>query len=143
MKRFLLLFVIAFSFVGCSKDEIDPDLTKNFIGSWQSEWTSVATNMKGQYTWNVTKETNTTLKITSYYEMKIGDIIDGGTDVATGIKVVNENTFTLDDPATEQNGYVKSEGNGVVSGDILTVLVKGTDIKTGQVSSENIVLKRK
>jgi len=145
MKRYastLVLFTFILSSVvlsSCKKEEIDPDLSKVFVGSWEGELT-VENGYDTKTDWVITRVSDNSVKIESTFNFIARDpkytsysekvMLD---NIMLSSTVANSVTMHTTSEVQVPNDVVVVKGTGIVSGQTLTVSTTGTYKKTGEV----------
>jgi hypothetical protein len=145
MKRYastLVLFTFILSSVvlsSCKKEEIDPDLSKVFVGKWQGEL-MVEDGYDYKTDFDITRVSDNSVRIASTYNFIARDpkytsettnkIID---NVVLSSTIANSVTMTITDEIAIPGDVVMVKEVGIVSGRTLTIKSTGTYKKTGEV----------
>ena len=73
MKRYAFTLVLfSLIFAGCSSDDIDPDLSKEFVGTWVGE-VLVEDGYQTRTDWTISRISDTGIKINSKYTFTATD----------------------------------------------------------------------
>lgn len=145
MKRYastLVLFTFILSSVvlsSCKKEEIDPDLSKVFVGSWEGEL-MVEDGYDYKNDWVITRISDNSVKISTTYNFIAKDpkytsrtsqsVVD---NVMLSSTIANSITMNTTEEIEIPGDVVLVKGVGIVTGKTLTVASTGTYKKTGKV----------
>ncbi|WP_439585425.1 hypothetical protein [Dyadobacter bucti] len=145
MKRYastLVLFTFILSSVvlsSCKKEEIDPDLSKVFVGSWEGELV-VEDGYESKTDWVITRISDNSVRIESTYNFIAKDPKYTSRTSKTTLEnislsttVANSVTLHTTDEIETSNDVIAVKGTGIVVGRTLTVSSTGTYKKTGVV----------
>lgn len=145
MKRYastLVLFTFILSSVvlsSCKKEEIDPDLSKVFVGKWLGEL-KVENGYDYKTDLDITRVSDNSIKITSTYNFIAKDpkyTSDTETIVLDNIilatTAANSVTMTVEKEIAVPDDVVMTKEVGIVTGRTLTIKSTGTYKKTGRV----------
>ena len=145
MKRYastLVLFTLILSTVvlsSCKKEEIDPDLSKVFVGKWTGEL-----NVENGYDYktdlDISRVSDNSVKVTSTYNFIARDpqyTSETTTSVVDNIvlttTVANSVTMNIEKEITVPGDVLMTKEVGIVTGRTLTIKSTGTYKKTGKV----------
>ncbi|WP_026630543.1 hypothetical protein [Dyadobacter alkalitolerans] len=141
MKALLFIFLFSFVLLGCKEDDVDPDLTKDFVGTWKG----VVKQEKGyEYSsdWEITKASENAVKVVSTYRFVSKDPKYTSQTVVTPIEnitlsttLANSVVLNLTDEETVPGDVLMIKGVGIVSGKTLTFSSTATSKKTGRVET--------
>jgi hypothetical protein len=133
----LILFTVALS--SCKKEEIDPDLSKVFVGEWLGELT-VEDGYDYRTDWVITRISDNAVRIESTYNFIAKDPKYTSSTSKTTLEnitlsttVANSVTLHTTDEIETSNDVIVVKGTGIVAGRTLTVSSTGKYKKTGVV----------
>lgn len=139
MKSQLIIAIALLSLVSCSKDEADPDLTQQYLGSWKSEVQRAPTQVYW-VTYEVKRISNKLVSINAgdHWESLNGEF-DNYIDeyLLDSVKVNSDQTINIKSSRVLANGQKLSyDGSGQIVSDTLTIQMimdydnMGNDIPT-------------
>ena len=144
MKKYLFVMLFAAFFMSCDDDDVDPDLTKDFVGNWKGQ---IKKEVGYEYgtDWAISKVDDKTIKIVSTYKLvsstpkvqsstTVSNIDNIPVSSIGGDKV----TMNMTQEFVIPGDTILVKGTGVVSGDSLIVSSTGTSKKTGTVTTPPI-----
>jgi hypothetical protein len=142
MKRYFFLMLLSSMFFACSDDtDIDPDLSKEFVGSWKGE-TFVEVGYENRTDWVITKVTDTSVKVVSTFHFiakdpkyKSSTTVTPVDNVTLSKTVANSVTMNLTQETAIPGDVIVEKSVGIVTGNMLTVSSTGTSKKTGVVTT--------
>jgi hypothetical protein len=141
MKALLFIFLFSFVLLGCKEDDVDPDLTKDFVGTWKGE-----VNMEDGYEyssdWEITKVSETAVKATSTYRFVAKDpkyksetVVTPIDNITLSTTLANSVVLNYTSEQTIPGDVLVIKGVGIVSGKTLTFSSTATSKKTGKVQT--------
>jgi hypothetical protein len=140
MKRYFFLMLLSSMFFACSDDtDIDPDLSKEFVGTWKGD-TKVEKGYENRTDWVITKVSDTSVKVVSTFNFIATDPKYTSSTTVTNIEnvtlsktVANSVTMNTTEEIVVPGDVIVVKGVGIVTGNKLTVSSTGTYKKTGNV----------
>lgn len=143
MKKYLFVMLFAAFFISCD-DDVDPDLTKAFVGSWKGQ---IKKEVGYEYgtDWVISKVDDKTIKIVSTYKLvSTTPKVPSSTSVTNIDNIMvssiggDKVTMNMVQEYVIPGDTISVKGTGVVSGDSLIVSSTGISKKTGKVSTPPI-----
>lgn len=140
MKRYFFLLLLSSMFFACSDDtDIDPDLSKEFVGTWKGD-VFVEEGYENRTDWVITKVSDTSVRIESTFHFIATDPKYKSSTTVTPIEnvtlsktVANSVTMNTTQEVEIPGDVIVEKGVGIVTGNRLTVSSTGTYKKTGKV----------
>ena len=135
MKRYFIIALLLTVFVSSCKqeDDVDPNITKDFVGTWVGELI-VEKGYSNRSDWKITRVSNTAIKASTVFNF-ISTSADYQSyteeSVVENITVMDDKTFKTTFSIPTGEGVINAESVGVISGNLLTVTSTGKNQSTG------------
>ncbi|MCF2491176.1 hypothetical protein [Dyadobacter sp. CY347] len=141
MKALLFVLLLSFVLLGCKEDDVDPDLTKEFVGTW-SGVVVVENGYETKTDWVIVRTSDNSVKITSTYNFIAKDPKYTSRSTVTNIEnvtlsrtIANSISLNTTEEIAIPGDTIIVKGVGIVQGKTLTFSSTGTSKKTGQVTT--------